>query len=387
MPGSYRKRGQKFFLEVAITDYSGKVNRFSKTCDFSINTDAKAEKELAKFYAACSEGKITRQSSITVSEMCDMVMEKLAEPTLKRNTVRGYKLCQKRIDNTIGQKKIAKLKPLHIQEWVNDLQYYNRGLSPKTVKNTYSFLRMCFETMVEWGELNKSPCIHIRLPKIEQKEVDSLKKDEVATFLNLLDTLPEEKQDYKVAALLALFCGLRKGEILGIDEKTVDLDNLEVKIYKARYMDDDGIYEDTPKSKAGYRTVLLPAQVGEEIHRLMLYHKKEKMRLGSKWQESPSLLKGIWGNPLYPNNLWDWLTAFLRENNMRHFSFHTLRHTYTSMLGWMGKDISEISASLGHSKKSTTLNTYMHLFQDLEDAKKKTAADLSEQITKLKSNF
>lgn len=72
---------------------------------------------------------------------------------------------------------------------------------------------------------------------------------------------------------------------------------------------------------------------------------------------------------------------------MRHFSFHTLRHTYTSMLGWMGKDISEISASLGHSKKSTTLNTYMHLFQDLEDAKKKTAADLSEQITKLKSNF
>lgn len=75
----------------------------------------------------------------------------------------------------------------------------------------------------------------------------------------------------------------------------------------------------------------------------------------------------------------------LEENGRRHFSFHALRHTYTSMLGWISKDISEISKSLGHSKQSTTLNIHMQMFQDLSDAKRKTAEDLSEQIIKLKS--
>lgn len=386
MPGSYRKRGKKYFLEVSITDYSGKKNRFSKTCDLSINTDAKAERELAKFYAACSEGKVTKQSSITVSEMCEMVIAKLVTPTLKRNTRRGYKTCKKRIDETIGDMKVAKLRPIQIQDWVNDLKDYGKnGLKPKTIKNTYSFLHMCFETMVEWGELNKTPCTNIRLPQPEDKEIDTLTQGEVVQFISLLDTLPEDKQDYKVAALIALFCGLRRGEICGIEEAAVDLDRLEARIHKTLYIDEDGVFEDTPKSKASYRTIIFPKEVGEEIRQLITYHKKQKLLLGSKWQDSSALIKGTYGNAMYPNNLWDWITRFLEENEMRHFSFHALRHTYTSMLGWMKKDISEISKSLGHSKQSTTLNTYMHMFQDLSDAKRQTASDLSEHIIKLKS--
>lgn len=386
MPGSYRKRGKKYYLEVTITDYSGKLNRFSKTCDLKINTDTKAEKELAKFYAACVEGKITKQSSLTISDMCDLVMEKIAVPTLKRNTVRGYKTCKKRIDATIGDKKMAKLKPIHVQDWVNELRDYGEnGLSPKTIKNTYSFLRMCFGMMVEWGELDKSPCVRIRLPKPEPKEIDILTKDEVVCFLNNLDRLPEAQQDYKVAALLALFCGLRRGEICGIDEDSVDLEQSQAQIRKAHYIDDAGVYEDTPKSKAAYRTIVFPKEVSDEIQTLITFHKKRKLLLGTKWQESSALIKGAFGNAMYPNNLWDWLTQFLDQNNMRHFSFHALRHTYTSMLGWMKKDIAEISKSLGHSKQSTTLNTYMHMFQDLEEAKRKTASDLSEQIIRLKA--
>lgn len=386
MPGSYRKRGKKYYLEVSITDYSGRLNRFSKTCDIKIDTDRKAEKELAKFYAACADGKVTRQSSLTVSDMCDLVMDKIAGPTLKRNTVRGYKTCKKRIDATIGDKKMAKLKPIHVQDWVNGLRDYGEnGLSPKTIKNTYSFLRMCFEMMVEWGELDKNPCVRIRLPKLEAKEIDTLTKDEVVRFMNCLDALPEERQDYKVAALLALFCGLRRGEICGIDEDALFLEQSQAQIRKTHYIDSAGVYEDTPKSKAGYRTIVFPQEVTGEIQKLIIYHKKQKLLLGTKWQESSSLIKGAFGNAMYPNNLWDWLTQFLEQNNMRHFSFHALRHTYTSMLGWMNKDIAEISKSLGHSKQSTTLNTYMHMFQDLEEAKRKTASDLSEQIIKLKA--
>lgn len=235
--------------------------------------------------------------------------------------------------------------------------------------------------MLEWGELDKKPTLHIRLPKQTNKEIDALTKEEVFSLLDLFDTLPREKQDFKVAVLLALFCGLRRGEICGIDENLIDFDEMCISITKTRYIGSDGlIFEDTPKSETSIREIYFPQEVGQEIQSLIIYHKEQKLLLGNRWIDSEALIKGVFGSPLYPTLLWDELTKFLKKNEMRHFGFHCLKHTYTSTLSWMGKDISEISKSLGHSKKSTTLNTYMHLFQDADDAKKKTASDLSQQI-------
>lgn len=392
MPGTMRKRGQdSWYLEVTIgTDFRGKPIRYSRTVH---GTKKQAKKELAKFYTECEAGKISKSNNMSVYEMCNMVMEQKIRPAAKKNTTKGYESILRMIQDTIGCQKASKLKPIHVQEWVNYLsnEYVNPrrrrknkdiGLSPKSVKNAYSFLNMCYETMIEWEEVNKKPTSHIRLPKQNNKEIDSMKKNEVFLFLKNLDLLPREKQDFKVAVLLALFCGLRRGEICGIDEDFIDLEENSIEIKKTRYIENGGLFEDTPKSSTSVRTVYFPDEVREEIHSLIMYHKEQKLQLGSKWIDSPALIKGVFGDPIYPTLLWDELTKFLEKHNMRHFGFHTLRHTYTSMLSWMGKDISEISKSLGHSKKSTTLNTYMHLFQDADDAKKKTAQDISSQIIK-----
>lgn len=80
---------------------------------------------------------------------------------------------------------------------------------------------------------------------------------------------------------------------------------------------------------------------------------------------------------MYPTNLWEFLNKLLKENDMRHIPFHALRHTYTSMLADMGKDLTEISKQLGHSQKTTTLNTSSHMFKELSKAKKATAEELS----------
>ena len=83
------------------------------------------------------------------------------------------------------------------------------GRSPKSVKNAYSFLHMCYETMIEWGEMEKTPTLHIRLPRQTNQEIDALTKEEVFLLLNLLNTLPREKQNFKVAVLL-LIPGINK---------------------------------------------------------------------------------------------------------------------------------------------------------------------------------
>ncbi len=96
------------------------------------------------------------------------------------------------------------------------------------------------------------------------------------------------------------------------------------------------------------------------------------------------MIKGAFGNAMYPNNLWDWLTQFLDQNDMRHFSFHALRHTHASMMKWMGYDLLDVSAELGHSEKSTTLNVYAHIFEDRKEKAHNMAAGISSLIANSK---
>ena len=91
------------------------------------------------------------------------------------------------------------------------------------------------------------------------------------------------------------------------------------------------------------------------------------------WHTSANLIKGAYGDPMYNNNLWEWLNDFLKANGIRHVRFHDLRHTYVSMLRSFGADIVEISHEARHSQKTTTLNIYSHLFMDATEMKRKNA--------------
>lgn len=384
IPGSLRKRGKAYYYEVTITDdLTGKQQRFNTT--IHAKSENEAWKKAAIYYVDCISGKVEKPGNMTVYGMCGLVMKKHAIPHLEKNTVRGYLTIMKRIKKTeIGKKKFTKLRPIQVQDWVNYLheEWNEDGLASKTVRNSYSFLHMCYDVMDEWGEIERSPCHRIKLPKLTNKDPDSLTLGEVTKFLGHLETLTINKQDYKVAMMLALFCGLRRGEICGLNEDAIDLKRSSGTVRMTRYIDEDGIYEGTPKSKSSFRTVYFPHEVTIEIKKLLEYHEKQKTKLEDLWRNSPALIKTVWGGEMFPNNLWDWLNKFLKTKKMRHFSVHALRHTYTSMLSYMQKDLAEISKSLGHSKISTTTNTYLHLFKDEDEMKKQTAAELSSKIIK-----
>lgn len=377
MPGYKRKRGPDTWrLEVTIgTDFKGQPIRYSKTVH--CKSAKEADRELARFYTECEEGNTTRSASFTISAMCKDVVDTLS-PTLKKNTVKGYMVCCRRIEATIGNRKAATVLPKHIQEWVNEMS--GSSIGPKTVRNTYSFLRMCYERAIEWGMLEKTPCQHIRLPKQQKKDPPYLRKEDLEHFVSALDTVPEDKLDCKVAWLLALLCGLRRAEICGLDEDDVDMENRELHIRQTRNIGKGGLFLDTPKSASSVRDVAFPEALASEIRKLQTRHKEQRLRCGSIWEGSPALLKTPTGGPIHPNYISDQLTKFCRRNGLPHTHMHALRHTHASMLKWMGYDVLDVSAQLGHSQKSTTLNIYSHLFEDTMDRSHRMADNLDEQL-------
>ena len=381
MPGTIRKRGQdSWYLEVTIgTDFRGKPVRYSRTVH---GTKKQAEKELAKFYTECEAGKINKANVATVEQVAALYKTEYAERNLKKSAMRGINTAiNVWIVPLIGNRKIAKLTRVDVQQWINSMSdgtQGKKGISPKTIRNYYSVLRGIMDFAIDMGIISDTPCKNIRLPKKEHKEATYYGHSEMERLLEALSALSGDELKFKVAIYLALFGGLRKSEILGLNWEDVNYETGEIKICRTRQIAPKvGVYEDTPKTEKSARSIVLPKEVVFLLKSLKVQQSEAKLMLANKYEDSPAVLRGDFGKPLYPQVLQRWFTSFLKENNLPHIGLHGLRHTHASMLAHMGADKMQVSTRLGHSQLSTTLNMYTHLF---EEADRTIADNLSQQF-------
>lgn len=358
------------------TNYKG--DRVRKSCTIS----AKSKRELkAKIdeWLASLDAATTDDYSLTVGEMVAAVWSTVTRGK-SPNTVKGYEVSRERITSMIGALKASQLQPRTLQAWVDDMAQTNsartgRPPSAKTIRDTYSVLRLCCQTAVAWELLKKNPCHDVALPTKARREVKTMTPEEFNAFCAGLDALD---LDTRVLFELALFCGLRRGEIMAIKEK--DADGNKLTINAARYQLDGENIEKETKTSAGERVVTLPRFVVDDIKRLKTDHKKKRLKYGELWKRSPYLLKAHDGAPFHPQEANKRLRRYMVSIGLSPINFHALRHTYASICVNSGLDIADVSKRLGHSNPSTTLAIYTHLFAD--DRRDPIADKLDEMIRK-----
>lgn len=360
MPGFFRKRGTSYQLIVTMgTDYDGKPIRYTKTLkNEECRTDAQAKKALAVFYADCVSGKAEKPSLLTVGNICDMYMDEHVRIHKKKTTLRGYETIISRIQPLFKQ-KAETLTKLKVQRWINDYLVKEHEYSPKTIKNTVSFLHAAYKWAITMDILKRNPCDNVSLPAQEHKEAEYYTEEEVDILMQGINELSEDFLNQKVAMLLAIFGGLRKGEICGLNWE--DVKENGVLIVRTRNIGVGiGIYEDTPKTERSNRFISLPAEVMDELQHLQRY--QESLEAFYEY-DSPAVIRNNLGKPIWPNSLAEWISRFQESLGLKRIVLHGLRHTHASMLIGMHADVSQVSGRLGHAQKSTTLNRYTHLFK------------------------
>ncbi len=343
-------------------DYTGRRRQRSKVIK------ASSKRELTKHIAEWLDSiNTTSRTCSTVSEMCNAVWEQIIN-NKSPNTVYGYNAALKRINNTIGNLHLEKLSPRIIQSWINDI---SKDKSPKTVKDTYSILRLCCSVAVNWELMKTNPCHDVILPSNKKKEIQILSQEDFSIFCTHLDDVP---LDYRVCFELALFGSLRRGEIMGIHEDEIP-DNGRFYVQRTRYMHTLGqeFVKDT-KTASGERLCILPEPVVRDIKALRKYHIEEKLRLGSLWQDSEYLIKEPNGEAFHPEQCNKRLQRYMERIGLEPITFHALRHTYASICISMGADPATVSKRMGHSNVSTTLGIYTHLFEKQNENDKIAAA-------------
>lgn len=340
-------------------DYKGKRIRYSKTYH---GTKSQAERELVLFEAECIRGNINKPERITLEEFAKTVLD-MKEANLKPSTFRMYRLTiEQHINGSIGTRALSSIKTIHVQSWITDI--YNSGLSAKTCKNVFSVLSVIMDTAVKWDMISANPCTKVELPKVKKHEAESFTSEEADMLVRTCLNADKSEFCVSVGILVGLLTGLRRSEVLGLDYSDIDFEKKTLTVNKNRMVvTGKGLIEVSPKTESSKRTIAVPEVLLDHIRRWKIYQSEQALLLGEEYTRSDVLITGYYGRPIHPSTFDKHYKDFLHEHGLRFLSFHKLRHTHASMLGSVATP-KEISARLGHTQLSTTLNIYTHIFED-----------------------
>lgn len=306
----------------------------------------------------------------TVAELLDMYIKSRKALGVEATTIHGYEVAAKRIYSRFEGIEASALTSYQVQVFVTDM---SEKYSAKTIRNTVSLLSSAYENAVRLGQLEKNPCKNISLPKKERTQIDIFDEQQIMRFVRELNN---ERLDYKVAYELALFCGLRRSEILGLTEDAVDTTFKWVKVRQTRhYVDGKDVIQGT-KTASSRRELAVPDFVMADIKELIRVHN------AVRYEHTNFLIQDGFGKPMGHSALTTQIYRIEDRAGLPHVSLHDLRHTFASMLNNAGVDIAMISHELGHGSITITMNTYMHVFGNVSNSSRGIADSLNKRFEK-----
>ncbi|MCF6409013.1 tyrosine-type recombinase/integrase [Pseudalkalibacillus salsuginis] len=373
MAGSIEKRGQESWRLIYSLGYDQHGKRIKRTKTVKCKTKSEAKKELAKFITEVEAGEYIAPEKMKFAAFIIEWEKKYAEKHLSPATITSYRTHLKnRIIPYFGHKNLSQIKPIDIVNFLEHLQEEGQRqdgksgvLSSSSVEYNHRILRNIFSRAVEWQLIKKSPVETVKKPKRIQKETSVFSQKEAT---EVFTHLRKEKPMWRIMVILALTTGMRRGELLGLEWKNVDLEKGTIQIKQTlTYTNKQHIVKE-PKTKNSIRMVSLPASLIEALKTYKHFTNKERMKAGDHWEGGNYyFLFSSWhGKPLHPSSVTTWWKRFINKNNLRYIRFHDLRHTSATLLINQGVHAKTISSRLGHADIRTTMNIYGHALQEAD---------------------
>lgn len=269
----------------------------------------------------------------------------------------------------LGAVKLDSLTTSMIQKLYNQLTSENqesgKPLSPKTIKNIHGILHKALQQAVENGVIRVNPSDACKLPRVEKKDIQPLDDNQVSEFLKAVHGHP-----YEYLYKIALFTGIREGEVLGLTWECLDLDNgtLTIKQQLRREQHKDGqFYFSKPKNNKTRTLTLAPSVV--KLFRLQkLEQNGKRLKAGKSWTEKDLVFSNEVGGFLSHRVIYRCFKELVKEIGTPSTRFHDLRHTYAAMAIQSGDDIKTVQENLGHATAAFTLDVYGHVTAQMKQA-------------------
>ncbi|MCC8434478.1 site-specific integrase [Brevibacillus sp. M2.1A] len=360
MKGYFRKRGSLWSFTVDI-GRKGDGSRNQKTKG-GFKTKREAEQACAELITQLTKGDYLEPSKKTIQEAMEAWLQTILQSTLRISTYENYsKAILKRIIPALGNLKLKDVQVDQIQSFY--LTLVKEGLSPEYIRYLHSILKSFFTYQVRLQNITKNVVALAVPPRIGRKEQRTWSINEAVRFL---EVAKEENQTYYIVYLLALYTGLRRGEILSLRWKDCDLNQGKISVCHTLYYSNQQFHFLEPKTSRSNRLVSIPDSVVEVLKSYRLEQELHKREMGSVYENYDLIAANEIGQPINPRSLTGHFRRMIQKASVPKIRFHDTRHTHATILLKLGEHVKIVSERLGHSNAAMTMNVYSHVTSDMQ---------------------
>lgn len=360
-----RQRGTSWELRVFLgrDPETGKRQYLNKTFK---GTKREAQSALAAMVAEVDRGGVVRAKG-SVAELLERWFEHATPDFSPKNVRETRGVLDRYLIPDLGDVKLAKLRADDLDRYYRRLRERGasgRPLAPATIRRVHGILRRALNQGVRWGWLATNPAAAATPPRVP---VHDIKPPAPADLARLFATAHETDPDLATFVLVAAATGARRGELVALRWRDVDLDRGTITIGRAIVMGVDGLVEKDTKTHAVRRI----AVEGTTLATLLGHRERADDRASAcgatiasdAFVFSPH---AAGEQPWYPDSISRSFHSLCRRAGCQGIRLHDLRHYVATRLLASGVDVRTVAGRLGHRNAATTLNVYAHFLPEAD---------------------
>jgi len=269
----------------------------------------------------------------------------------------------------LGAIRLVELRPQHIQGYYAKALSEGRadgngGLSARSVVYHHRILSKALDYAVRMGMVARNVTSVIDPPRVARVKMATLNTKEVARFL---DTAKETS--YYVFFTTLLYTGLRRGELLALKWRNLDLEKGSLIVVETAYKLGNGEYViKEPKTAHSRRTVSLSPALVALLGEYRVDQELLRIQLGIGLTDNDFVFIRHDGSPINPNAVTLAFQRVVKKAGLKHIRLHDLRHTHATLMLKAGEHPKIVSERIGHANIGITLDTYSHVLPGLQEA-------------------
>jgi integrase len=333
-------------------------------------TRKEAEREAAEIVKRKQDGDYRSPDRITLGDYLNERWLPTRRAQIRPSTFSAYKnSIAIHVVPRIGSIQLRQLQPEDLDLFYAQLLVDGKrngaggGLAPKTVRNIHAMLRKALHDAERKGTVQRNVADLADPPKIKvggSKAMTVWSADELRCFLSAI-----EDSDWYVPIYLAANTGMRRGEVLGVPWRNLDLDTgrliVDQQVLSVEYQ----LEVADVKTSHSRRTVDLDPRT---VAVLRAWRREQLERLMSTGvrNDSDFVFTHPEGGPVHPDFFSQSWNRLMRDHDVRRIRLHDLRHTHASILLKENVPPKVVSERLGHSSPAFTMTVYQHVLPGMQ---------------------
>jgi integrase len=300
------------------------------------------------------QGLILKQDKTSLADFLNEWLETDHKNHIAYSTYTRYRsLARNHINPLIGNRLLQDLTPRLITWLLNEMKINGQGA--RSQQQARALLSIALKAAEEQELIDSNPVRKVRNPQNREGQINPLTIEDVKRLLKTY-----EGTYLSLRLHIALLCGLRQGEALGL--RWADIDNKRGTIQIVNQMQKiEGKYQFTDlKTHRSRRTIVLGLETQKVIdsHFKIVARYRENAGLG--WQELDLVFPKEDGSPRSPKTDYDQWQSALKLCGIAPRRLHDARHTAATLMYSQSIGIETISRALGHSSSAITSRLYVH---------------------------